>query len=186
MQQFQFTCGNYTLRLADSLPPMYYSYCQRARLVETFELEGSYSSLCYLSVARSHGWPFLIVAQRYSPGPQSGFYPGALLIPETNLLFLGAGERLLVYTLEEPVRLGEYHLPGGFWQWERVQDRVILSSENELAVWDIHGRKRWDFALEPPWQYALEDDTIHVSMGGKQTALHCERGIVIESTAVKS
>ena len=78
------------------------------------------------------------------------------------------------------------HLPGGFWQWERSQERVILSSENELAVWDIHGQKRWDFALEPPWQYTVEYDTIHVYMGYKQIALHCERGIVIEGTAMQS
>lgn len=186
MQQFKFTCGAYTMSLADSLPPMYYSYCQCAQLVDTFEIEGSYSSLCYLSVARGHGWPFLIVAQRYSPGTQSGFYPGILFLPETNLLLLGAGERLLAYVLDEPGRLWEYELPGGFWQWERSQDRVIMSSENELAVWDIYGQKRWNFMLEPPWQYALEDDMIYVYMGDRQTTLHCEHGIVIESTAVQN
>ncbi|MGH2510226.1 MAG: hypothetical protein ACRDHZ_22855, partial [Ktedonobacteraceae bacterium] len=91
MQLFKFTCGPYTISLADSLPPMHYSYCQRAQLVETFELEGSFGPLCYLTVAHGHGWPFLIVAQRYSPGPQSGFYPGVLFAPETSLLLLGAG-----------------------------------------------------------------------------------------------
>jgi hypothetical protein len=165
---------------------MYYSNCRRAQLVDTFELEGAYSSLCYLAVARGHDWPFLIVAQRYSPGAQSGFYPGVIFLPESDLLLLGAGERLLAYRLTEPCLLWEYQLTGGFWQWERLQDCVIMSSENELAVWDISGQKRWDFALEPPWQYAIEDDTIHVYMGDKQTALHCERGIVIESVAVQS
>jgi hypothetical protein len=186
VQLFKFTCGPYTISLADSLPPMYYSYCRHARLVDTFEMEGAFSALCYLAVARGHGWPFLIVAQRYSPGPQSGFYPGVLFIPETHLLLLGAGERLLAYTLDQPARLWVCELSGGFWQWERSQDRVVMSSENELAVWDINGRKRWDFAVEPPWHYAIEGDTIHVSMGDKQIALHCERGIVIESTAVQS
>ncbi len=187
MQLFKFTCGPYTINLADSLPPMYYSYCRHAQLVETFALEGSYSALCYLAVARGHDWPFLIVAQRYSPGPESGFFPGVLFIPETNLLMLGAGERLLAYSLNDsPCRLWEYELPGGFWQWERSQERIVMSSENELAVWDISGQKRWDFSVEPPWQYAIEGDTIHVYMGDKGTALHCERGIVIEGTAVQS
>lgn len=186
MQQFRFTCASYTISLADSLPPKYYSYCQRAQLVDTFELEGAYSSLCYLAVARGHDWPFLIVAQRYSPGASSGFYPGVLFIPETDLLLLGAGERLLAYRLTEPQRLWEAHLPGGFWQWERSQDHIILSSENELAIWDIHGQKRWGFPLDPPWHYTLEHDTIHVYMGDKQTALHSECGIVIDSTAVQS
>lgn len=185
MQLFQFTCGPYTISLADSLPPMYYSYCQRAQLVDTFELEGSTGALCYLAVTRGHGWPFLIVAQHYSPGPQSGFYPGLLFVPETNLLLLGAGERLLAYLLDEPRRLWKGELPGGFMHWERSQDSIVMSSENRLAIWDIHGQKRWDYAVEPPWQYAIQGDTIHVYTGDKQTALHCERGVVIESTAVQ-
>lgn len=185
MQLFRFTSGPYTISVADSLPPMYYSYCQSAQLVDAFELEGVHQPLCYLSVTRGHGWPFLIVAQRYSPGPQSGFYPGVLFVPETHLLLLGAGERLLAYALDEPVRLWECLLPGGFWQWERSLESIIMSSENRLAIWDIHGQKRWDYHVEPPWQYALDGDTIHVYMGDKQTALHCERGIVIESTAIK-
>ncbi len=185
MQLFQFTCGPYTISLADSLPPMHYSYSRRAQLAEAFELEGSSSPLCYLTVARGHGWPFLIVAQRYSPSHQSGFYPGVLFVPETNLLLLGAGSRLLAYTLDQPARLWEYHLSGGFCQWERLQDCIVMSSENELAVWDIHGQKRWEHSVSPPWQYAIQGDTIHVYMGDRQTALHCERGVVIEGTAVQ-
>jgi hypothetical protein len=186
VQLFKFTCGPYTISLGDDLPSLYYSYCQQAQLVETFEVEGSYSALCYLAVAHGHSWPFLIVAQRYSPGPQSGFHPGVLFVPETNLLFLGAGERLLAYTLARPARLWECGLTGGFWQWERAQESIILSSENKLATWDMHGHKQWDFVVEPPWQYALDGDTIHVALGDKQIALHCERGIVIESTAIRS
>lgn len=185
MQLFKFTYGPYTVSLGDSLPPMFYSYCQQARLVDTFELEGSYSALCYLAVARGHTWPYLIVAQRYSPGPQSGFHPGVLFVPETQVLLLGAGERVLAYTLDEPTRLWEYGLSGGFWQWERARESIILSSENKLAIWDIHARKRWDFTVEPPWQYTLDGDTLQVAQGGQQIALHCERGIVIESTAVR-
>jgi hypothetical protein len=109
-----------------------------------------------------------------------------LFVPETQVLFLGAGERLLAYTLAEPARLWEDGLSGGFWQWERAQESIILSSENKLAIWDIHGRKRWDFAVEPPWQYTLAGDILQVVLGEQQIALHCERGIVIESTAVRS
>jgi hypothetical protein len=186
VQMFKFTCGAYTISLADSLPPMYYSYCQRAQLVDTIELEGGFSALCYLSVARGRDWPFLIVAQRYSPGPQSGFYPGVLFIPETNALFLGAGARLLAYTLDDPARLWEHNLTGGFWQWERSQDRIIMSCENGLVVWDTHAQKRWAYFVEPPWHYTVEGDIIYVHIDGKQTALNCERGVVIESTAVQS
>jgi hypothetical protein len=183
---FRFSCGAYTISLADSLPPKYYSYCQHARLVDTIELEGAFGSLCYLAVARGFEYPTLIVAQRYSPGPQSGFYPGVLYIPETDLLLLGAGERILAYTLDPARKLWQYNLVSGFQHWERWQDRIIMASENELAVFDIHGLKRWDFTVEPPWNYTLEGDTLHVYMNGKQTALHCERGIVIEGSMVES
>jgi hypothetical protein len=186
MQLFKYTCGPYTISMADSLPPTYYSSCQRAQMVDAFEIEGAYSALCYLAVAHGHDRPFLIVTQRYSPGPSSGFYPGVLLVPETDLLFVGAGERLLAYSLSTPARLWVADLPGGFLQWERTREHIILASENELAVWDLHGQKRWDFPVTPPWQYAVEEDTIHVYMGDKQVALHCVRGVVIESTATKS
>lgn len=186
MQMFKFTCGPYTITVADSLPPKHYSYCQRANLVDTIEMEGALSALCYLSVAREQSWPFLIVAQRYSPGPQSGFHPGILLIPETGLLLLGAGERLLAYTLNGPGKLWEHHLTGGFWQWERSQDRIIMSSENELAVWDIYGQKRWEYFVEPPWKYTIEGDIVSVHIDGKQTALNCERGVVIEGTTIQN
>jgi hypothetical protein len=182
---FRFTCGPYTISLADSLPPTYYSYSQRARLVETFELEGELGSLCYLSVARGHHWPFLMVAQRYNPGPQSGFYPGVLYIPETQILFLGTGSRLLAYTLEQPARIWENHLTGGFWQWERLHDRVIMSCENGLVVWDTDAQKRWTYFVEPPWHYSVDGDIISVHFDGRQTELNCERGVVIEGTTVQ-
>lgn len=185
MQLFKFTCGPYTVSLADALPPLYYSYCRRAQLVDTYEIEGSYSALCYLSVARGHDWPFLIVAQRYIPGPQSGFYPGILLVPETDLLLLGAGERLLAYSLADPYKLWEEELPGGFLQWERSKESIIMSSENKLAIWDIAGEKRGEFAVEPPWQYTVVEGTIHICVGEKQIALHCEHGMVVESTTAQ-
>jgi hypothetical protein len=60
------------------------------------ETGGDYAG--YLSVAVDDGqenWP-LLVTQRYSPSG-SGFEPGVLLVPETGMLFIGAGTRLLGY-----------------------------------------------------------------------------------------
>lgn len=61
-----------------------------------------------------------------------------------------------------------------------------MSSENELAVWDIYGQKRWEYFVEPPWKYTIEDDIVFVHIDGKQTALNCEHGVVIEGTTVQS
>ena len=46
------------------------------------------------------------MAQRYTPAGY-GFNPGILVIAETNVAFVGAGERLLAYDLLAPKRLWE-------------------------------------------------------------------------------
>ncbi|HET6252313.1 MAG TPA: hypothetical protein VFE47_31795 [Tepidisphaeraceae bacterium] len=47
----------------------------------------------------------MIVGQRFNPS--GGFNPGVLLVPETKILFVGAGERILAYQLDGPSRLWE-------------------------------------------------------------------------------
>src|SRR4051812_18977858 len=104
---FAISVECYTLLCSsDSLPESYQSYATQAELVEELDLSGSEGSLCFLAVQHGMGWPFLVIAQRYSPAG-CGFNPGALIIPETGLLFVGAGERLLCYKLEPPTRLWE-------------------------------------------------------------------------------
>ena len=61
-----------------------------------------------------------------------------MIIPETSLLMIGAGERLLAYDLETPRRLWEDEAEAGFWGWERHGGLVLMSAELELAAWDIH------------------------------------------------
>jgi hypothetical protein len=64
-------------------------------------------------------WPALVVAQRFEPGPEAGFNPGLLLVPDSAVLFLGAGARLLAYDLRVPRRLWEDEADTGFWGWRR-------------------------------------------------------------------
>jgi hypothetical protein len=93
------------------MPNLYSEYHKRAKLVELFEGEDEEVSQFFLSVARGSEWPFLVVMQRYSPGPVSGFYPpGVLLIPETHLLFIGVGDRIVIYSLDSPKRLWDFLL----------------------------------------------------------------------------
>ena len=79
-----------------------------------------------------------------------GFDPGLLLVPETGVLFLGAGERLLAYGLDQPRRLWEDTAEVGFWGWGRFGETVLMSAELELAAWDTSGRKLWTTSVEPP------------------------------------
>jgi hypothetical protein len=172
---FRFTLDTYTLLCqSDGLPDLYPEYKRHARLVEEIDLTGR-GGLCFLAVQRNSDWPFLVVAQRYSPS-EAGFWPGALLVPETGLVFIGAGERVLAYQLEEPRRLWEDQADTGFWDWQRHGNFVVMSAELELAAWDIEGRKRWTTFVEPPWDYSVVDRFIHLDVMGKKSSFPLESG----------
>ncbi len=173
---FSITVGPYHLSChPDRLPELYGHYVEHARLVEEFELQGSEGTRCFLAVSRGESWPFLVVAQRYDSAA-SCFHPGALLVPETNLLFIGAGTRLLAYSLASPTRLWEDTTEYGFWGWARNANRVILSAELELAAWDIHGRKCWSVFVEPPWDYKVSAEMIELDVMGTKSSFPLDSG----------
>jgi hypothetical protein len=161
----------FTLSVSDTIPSIYYEYHKRAKLVEIFEGgDQQEESFFYLSVAKGSDWPFLIVAQKYAFSPQMGFHPGVVLIPETNLLFIGAGERLLAYKLEPPAKLWEEVAHGGFRGWERYQQVIIMSAELQLAAWDIQGKKLCSARVEPSWHYTIKEQTLQLNVTGKETS----------------
>ncbi len=171
---FSITVGPYTVSChPDRLPDLYGQYVGRAGLVEEFDLEGTEGTCCFLAVSRGVGWPFLVVAQRYNPS--GGFRPGALLVPETDLLFVGAGERLTSYRLDGPERLW-LDTTGWFWGWARHGDRVILSAELELTAYDLHGRKRWSVFVEPPWEYEVLAGRIELDVMGTKSSFPLDVG----------
>lgn len=172
---FSVTVGQYTLSChPDRLPDLYGHYAKHAGLVEEFDLQSPDGTSCFLAVSRGSGWPFLVVAQRYDPS--GGFHPGALLVPETGLLFVGAGERLMAYRLDGPARLWMDTTHCGFWGWARHGDRVILSAELELAAWDIQGRKCWSVFVEPPWSYEAAAGSIEVDVMGTKSSFPLDAG----------
>jgi hypothetical protein len=98
------------------------------------EAPRSREDFLYLAVSQSHQWPFLIVTQHYAPGPDAGFYPGVLLLPETSLLFVGAGERLLAYRLDQQALLWEDRADTGFWGWEKYKDVLLCKFGNSVSA----------------------------------------------------
>jgi hypothetical protein len=69
-------------------------YREHARLAEEFDLDSTGGATCFFGVGdASADSPTLVVAQRYVPAGYS-FYPGILIVPETGVVFIGAGERL--------------------------------------------------------------------------------------------
>jgi hypothetical protein len=119
--------AGFTVVLSERLPDEDDPHCAHATMVQRFEVaaakeqrHGSAPNELHIAVRRDAvwpAWPFLCVAQRYRG--EGGGDPGVLLAPETGLLFIGAGERLLAYDLLGPTRLWEDHADTGFHAWQR-------------------------------------------------------------------
>ncbi|MDH3476392.1 MAG: hypothetical protein OEM59_22160 [Rhodospirillales bacterium] len=173
---FSLACGDFVLHCQnDGLPDLLSEFLARAQLAETIDLDSNERSVAFLSVRRGAEWPFLVVAQHYYPAGY-GFYPGALQIPETELLFLGAGSRLLAFDLSRPARLWEDSADLGFWSWSRHSDTVLMAAELELAAWNIQGRKLWSTFVEPPWHYRVTDGRVELDVMGKLTSFNLTSG----------
>lgn len=114
-------------------------------------------------------WPILVVSLRPKPGPESAFHPGVLLVPETQLLLVGAGTRLAAYNLGAARRLWVDTTDAGFWGWERHGAFLVMSAELELATWDLFGNKIWSTVVEPPWEYEVRDAIVYLDVMGQRS-----------------
>ena len=166
---FSISCDRYTVSCEVwELPFLHEEYRKCARLVEEIGLEETEGDIWFIAVADDSNLPFLVVIQRFSPA-EPCFSPGILLIPETKLLLIGAGERLLAYDLAKPARLWEDKADTGFWRWKRHENMVVMSAELELAAWDLEGRKKWSTFVEPPWSYTVADGEVSLEVMGRRS-----------------
>jgi hypothetical protein len=175
----RFSCGTYTLSASvGGLPSAYSKFAAHARLHEDLGIRSTDGTALFFSVRTLvQDWPELVVALRFAPGPEAGFYPGFLLIPESDVLFVGAGTCLLAYELSTIARrLWEDVTDFGFWGWRRHGNIVLMSAETELAAWDIHGRKLWTMFVEPPWSYKVRGDCLDLDVMGRKSSFIAERG----------
>src|SRR5271156_3091452 len=105
--QFRIAVGDYSLLVhRGPMPSIYGSYRQHSSLADEFDLDNPDGESCFVAVGKSGEGPSLIVAQRFDPCVV-GFDPGVLLVPETRVVFIGAGVRLLAYMLDGPKKLWE-------------------------------------------------------------------------------
>lgn len=169
---FQVTVGRYVLDLVPHGLPMIYT-TQSTQLLDEFQIKNNEGQACYVSVSKSERAKFLVVAQRY----MRGLHPGVLMIPETDILFVGAGERLLAYDLVSVKRLWEDSAELGFWCWWRFDDYVLMSAELELAAWDIQGKKLWTTFVEPPWEFVVKDKIVYLDVMGKKSSFPIDVGL---------
>ena len=52
----------------------------------------------------------------------------------------------------------------------------MMSAELELAAWNLEGRKLWSAAVEPPWEYAVENGTVRLDVMGKMQSFDITQG----------
>lgn len=162
--------------LYNGLPSNLSDYVKHAFLAEQIDLSNPEGKFCFVAVKRlGDGWPSLVVAQRFEPAEEA-FFPAALLVPETNRLFIGAGSRLLCYDIAKPVRIWEDSAACGFWGWTHDGTQVFMAAELEFAAFDISGTKLWTRHVEPPWTFTLEPDRIVLDVMGTITHLSRQSG----------
>lgn len=163
-----FSTGQYTVTgSVGELQLIYPSLIEHSILHDDFGIKGTEGTVLVISVQNvSEQWPQLVISQRFEPGPDSGFNPGLLLIPETHLLFIGAGTRVLAYDLLHNQRLWEDENDCGFWGWKCHKDVVLMAAELELAAWNVQGKKLWSIFVEPPWDYEVHDNRIRLDVMG--------------------
>lgn len=172
----------YKLFHADDLPDFFDEmYCQNALLVEKIDLgikerEPREGAICFLAVQKQDEWKHYILVLALGYAPSTVFPPGILLVPETNVLFVGAGERVLVYNLSNPVRIGEDSADVGFLGWRRYGRYVVMSAELDVAVWDLAGTKLWSHFVEPPWDYNVEGEIFHLEVMEKHYSFPIQTG----------
>ena len=176
IQMFQVALGPFSLLVhRGPLPGIYSSYREHALLSEEFDLDKIDGEACMIAVCRNGDRPFLVVAQRFEPCV-AGFDPGALIVPETGLLFIGAGTRTLAYSLSPLKRLWEDTADVGFWSWRQHGQCVLMSAECELAAWDTSGKKLWTTFVEPPWSYRVESAKILLDTDAGKYDFHLRDG----------
>ena len=142
---------------------------ERAELHDDLGATASDGTLLVVTIACGRFWPHVVIALRFEPGPESGFVPGVVVIPKTQLLLIGAGTRLLAYDLKDPRRLWEDVADVGFLGWKRHGNVLVMSAELELAAWTLDGAKLWSTFVEPPWDYEVFDGKLHLDVMGKRS-----------------
>lgn len=105
-----------------------------------------------------------------------GFHPGIALVPETEMLFIGAGDRLSIYRLDGPTKVCQETVGVGFWRWARHGAILLMSAETELAAWSINATWLWSTFVEPPWEYTVTDGMVCLDVMGEKSTFPLDSG----------
>ncbi|GAA3998502.1 hypothetical protein GCM10022247_18370 [Allokutzneria multivorans] len=123
----------------------------------------------FLLAGRADAWPSLGLRVAYAPSV--GGFPFAVhVVPETGVLFVGAGRGVHAYQLDPPRPLWHDETDCGFWSWSQHGGVVLMSAELELAAWTAEGDKLWSTFVEPPWSFTVTDGVVSLEVMGELSA----------------
>lgn len=160
-----------------TLPSIYDAYCVRAGFVDEIDLANHDGTFSFIGLARAQSnaaWPELIVAQTYRDAHV--FHPGFLIQSGTQRLFIGAGERLLCYDLENFQRLWEARTDCGFWGWYDLGAVVVMAAELEFSIYSAAGAQLWSTFVEPPWDFSVDGECVELDVMGDKRRLNLADG----------
>lgn len=161
---FEVLVGRYRLSWDDGDPGSYGMRRQRATIVDEMPQDDGDAHRGVLGVGLSDGsWPFLILRHSGTlPWDPDTLRLDVVLIPETDTLFVGCSTTVCAYDLRQPTRLWTDTTEIAFLGWQRHGEAVVMSAELELAAWDLQGRKLWSTFVEPPCDYTVVDNKVHL------------------------
>jgi hypothetical protein len=178
MTIIDLTIAEYQVRTGRSYPPASLAlYRKKASFRDSFAVDEHEAEYFFVGVTpNGKTWPTLVVEQRFH-SHQHIFNPGVLLVPATKTLFVGAGTRLLAYSLHpDPHRLWECETEFGFIGWQVFESVVLMSAELEFAAWSNAGVKPWSTFVEPPWSFTVQAGEVELEVMGKYTTFNLSSG----------
>jgi hypothetical protein len=175
---FEVLAGRYRLTWDDGDPDSYYTQRQRATIVDEMPHDEGDAPRGALSVSLADGsWPFLLLRHSGTiPWAEDTLRLDVVLVPETDVLFVGAHREVRAYDLQRPVRLWTDPAEMGFLGWQRHGEAVIMAAELELAAWTLHGQKLWSTFVEPPYDYSIVDNRVELTVMGVLTTFPLASG----------
>lgn len=170
--------GDYGVICVRGEPPRgWRRWSDRAARVLDEPYEGSHGedmARGYIAVRRGWGTPDLLVTRR---APQWSPFLDALVVPETATLFVGARDRVVVFSMEngsEPVE----HDVMLFWSMARHRETLVVVAEISVRGFGLDGAERWDVFADPPHDVHVEDGVvvIHEQLTGHTKRHRLEDG----------
>ncbi len=162
MIQFQF--DKYKIAVEIGKEPIDYNYWIKYASFIDIEEQTKDKTPIYIGIGEHQDWYKTIVSFSSDPIDYGGFNPGLILVPETDILFIGAGTNVRIYDLKHQLKLFVKELHCGFLGWKRYDDFIIMQEELEFGIYSLTGQEIWSTEVEPPWTFSIEIDTVKLNV----------------------